>query len=50
MEQNTNVCVATVHKSDQHKTTPLRLPAVDDATPLMPLYASIIPQNTRKAR
>lgn len=45
MEQNlSNVCVATIHKSDQHKSS--RLPPDD----VMPLYATIIPENTRKAR
>jgi hypothetical protein len=46
MEQNSsaNVYVATNHKDDQKST---RLLTVDDA---MPLYATIIPANTRKAR
>jgi len=43
MEQNSSsVCVATIHKDDQKSTKLL-----DDA---MPLYATIIPANTRKAR
>lgn len=43
MEQNiSNVCVATAHKDDQKSTRLL-----DDA---IPLYATIIPANTRKAR
>lgn len=44
MEQNSsNVCVATVHNDDVKSS---RLSS-DDA---MPLYATIIPSNTRKAR
>ncbi|KAL7038205.1 hypothetical protein ACKWTF_009500 [Chironomus riparius] len=43
MEQNSSsVCVATIHKDDQKSTKLL-----DDA---MPLYATIIPANTRRAR
>lgn len=45
MEQiSSSVCIATVHNNEQISTAKM---SNDDA---IPLYASIIPSNTRKAR